>query len=112
MRKRLVYFSLSLAVALAALVTQFSAPSAVAQRPLPDDPTEECLSCDAGCDAVFEACVAEAGGRGPGFGRCMRARQECQRACHERGGPCDARRGGSAPPPTPDPTPTPAPTPD
>lgn len=113
MRKRLVHFSLSLAVALAALITQFSPPPVVAQRPLPDDPTEECLACDAACAAMFEACTAESGGRGPGFGQCVRARQECQRGCRERGGPCDTRGGpATTPTPIPAPTPTPTPTPD
>jgi hypothetical protein len=107
MRKRLVYFSLSLAVAMAALVTQFSSPHAVAQRPLPDDPTEECRACDERCSLAFEVCTVEAGGRGPGFGQCMRARQECQRDCHARGGACDTRPGQA-----PSPSPTPSPSPD
>lgn len=108
MKKRLVYFALSLAAALAALVTQFSPPPAAAQRPLPDDPTEECRACDEGCTVTYEVCAAQSG-RGRGFGLCVREMQECRRTCHGRGGPCDSR-GDTTPGPTP--SPTPAPTPD
>ena len=111
MRKRLVYFSLSLAVALAALLTQFSPQQAVAQRPAPDEPAEDCRMCDERCTLFFQACTAERGTKGPGFGQCMREMQECRRTCHERGGPCD-KKADTTPAPTPTPTPTPVPTPD
>ena len=111
MRKRLVYFSISLAIALAAVVTQFSPPRAVAQQPPQDDPTEECIMCTEGCDLAFQACTAERGSRGPGFGQCMREQQECRRTCDGRGGPCNPQTD-SEQTPAPTATPTPTPTPD
>lgn len=109
MKKRLVYFALSLAAALAALITQVSPPPAVAQRPLPDDPTAECSACDESCTLAYQACTAETGGRGPGYGRCVSGLQQCRRSCHARGGPCDSIPG---PAPAPTASPTPVPTPD
>ena len=111
MSKRLVCFSLSLAAALAAMVMQLSPPPAAAQRPLPDEPAQECRECDGRCTLAYRACAAEVGGRGPGFGRCVREQQECRRACHARGGPCDAPTGPT-PTPVDSPTPMPTPTPD
>ena len=110
MRKRLVYFSLSLAAALAALVTQVSPPPAVAQRASPIDPSAECVECEETCDVIYQACTAERGSRGPGHGLCVRERQECRQSCNGRGGPCHPQAGaGTDPAPTPTPTPTPTP---
>ena len=111
MRKRLVYFSLSLAVALTALVTQFSPQRAVAKQPPPDEPSAECAACAESCTLVYQACTAETGGRGPGFGRCVREMQQCRHACDGRGGPCD-KKADASPAPEPTPSPTPVPTPD
>jgi hypothetical protein len=107
MSKRLVYFSLSLAVSLAALVTQFSLPRAVAKQP---PPTEECLACEASCDVVHQACTAERGTRGPGFGQCQRELQQCRQVCNGRGGACHPQSAPADEAPAP--TPTPVPTPD
>ncbi len=106
MRKRLVHFSLSLAVALAALVTQFSPPPAAAQ---PKEPSAECVACEESCNVVFQACTAERGSRGPGFAQCMRERQDCRQTCNARGGPChpQSEPADGVPAPTPTPTPTP-----
>ena len=108
MRNRLVYFALSLAVVLAALVTQFSPPPAAAA---PDEPSAECLACEESCNVAFQACTAERGSRGPGFAQCVRERQDCRQACNARGGPCD-KKPDSTPGPEPTPSPTPTPTPD
>lgn len=109
MKKRFICFSLSLAAALAALATQFSPPRAAAQRPTP---TEACLECEASCDVVFQACTAERGTRGPGFGQCQREVQECRRACNGRGGACHPQSGPADEAPAPTPSPTATPTPD
>ena len=89
MRKRLVYFAVSLAVALSALVTQFAPPRAVAQQPSPGHPTEECRQCAQNCIEEYFACTAVEGNREPGFGTCVRQLQECRRTCFGKGGPCN-----------------------
>ena len=106
MRKRFVYFSLSLAATLAALVTQFSPPPASAQQQTPNEPSAECVACEESCNVMFQACTAERGSRGPGFAQCMREMQECRQTCNGRGGPCHPQ-ADAAPEPTPTPTPTP-----
>lgn len=85
MRKRVVYFSLSLALALVALVGQFAPPQAVAQRPSPGHPTPACEECAQDCRDAFEACKLA----GTPFGVCAREQQQCGAACRARGGACN-----------------------
>jgi hypothetical protein len=84
MRNRITYFTISLAVALAALVTQFAPSQAVAQRPSGGHPTPACEECAQACRVEFEACKAA----GRPFGECAREQQKCGADCRRPGGAC------------------------